>query len=203
MASIVREVTMEVRRRSSVLVLLAITPRRARPRRARREAAVAQPPKKKPPVEVAIARPPAPPAPPRPAATRADDGPLHGEDRRRHARRPRSAALRLTEEGRRRLAAGDPARAIELLERAIAVDARYRTRTTSSRRRMPKPTIRRSRIAFSIVPDRSSPASPYWRSRVDELRGKLLADEGKPAESEAAYRRASTRGPATARRPRP
>ena len=31
---------------------------------------------------------------------------------------------------------------------------------------------------------------PYWRSRVNELRGKLLADEGKTAEAGAAYRRA-------------
>ena len=190
MASIVREVTLEMRRRSSVLVLLAITLSACATATARREGPkVAQPPKKKPPVEVAIARPPAPPAPPRPAATRADDGPLTGKI---DAATPagRSAALRLTEEGRQRLAAGDPGRAIELLERAIAVDARvpyayYFLAAAHAEANHPALAHR-----FLDRAGQKLAGEPYWRSRVDELRGKLLAAEGKSVESEAAYRRA-------------
>jgi len=145
-----------------------------------------------PPVEVARARPPEvppPAAPTRPAATRPDDGPLTAKI---DASTPaaRSAALRLTEEARQRLAAGDTNRAIELLERAVTVDAR-----------LPYPyyflakahaDAGHAALAHRFC-DRAAQKvanEPYWRSRVDELRGKLLADEGKTAEADAAYRRA-------------
>src|SRR5262245_34254408 len=115
----VREVTMEMRWRSVALIMLALVLSACahRPTRPERPQG-ARPAKKTPPVDVAVARPPAPPPVPRPAATRPDDGPLTAKI---DAATPaaRTAALRLTEEGRQRLASGDPARAIELLERAI------------------------------------------------------------------------------------
>ena len=141
------------------------------------------------PVEVARARPPAPPAPARPAATRADDAPLTAKiDTATPA--GRSAALRLTEEGRQRLAAGDAPRAIDLLERAIAVDARvpyayYFLAKAHADLHHPGLAHR-----FLDRADQKLANEPYWRSQVNALRGQLLADEGRSAEAEAAYRRA-------------
>jgi hypothetical protein len=141
------------------------------------------------PVEVARARPPAPPPPSLPAATRADDGPLTAKI---DANTPAgwSAALRLTEEGRRRLAAGDPPRAIELLERAIAVDARvpyayYFLAKAHAEANHPALANR-----FLDRAEQKLAGEPYWRSEVYALRGKLLAQEGKSAAAEASYRRA-------------
>jgi tetratricopeptide (TPR) repeat protein len=143
----------------------------------------------RPPVEVARARPPAPPTPSRPAATRADDGPLTAKI---DANTPagRSAALRLTEEGRRRLAAGDAPRAIELFEHAITVDARvpYAYYFLAKAHAATK----HSGLAHRFL-DRAEQkfgGEPYWQSEVHELRGQLLAEEGRTAEAEAAYRRA-------------
>jgi hypothetical protein len=145
-----------------------------------------------PPVEVARARPPEvppPPAPSRPSATQPDDGPLTGKITPATPA-ARSAALRLTEEGRQRLAAGDPNRAIELLERAVTVDARlpYPYYFLAKAHADAGHTALAHRFCDRAAQKLAN--EPYWRSRVDELRGKLLADEGKTAEAEAAYRRA-------------
>ncbi|MEO6029827.1 MAG: tetratricopeptide repeat protein [Candidatus Binatia bacterium] len=141
------------------------------------------------PVEVARARPPAPPAPARPAATRADDAPLTAKiDNATPA--GRSAALRLTEEGRQRLAAGDAPRAIDLLERAIAVDARVPYAyyfLAKAHADLHHPALAHR---FLDRADQKLANEPYWRSQVNALRGQLLADEGRSAEAEAAYRRA-------------
>jgi tetratricopeptide (TPR) repeat protein len=174
----------------SCLLVIAVGACAHRPARPARPEVAA--PQRKPPVEVAIAPPPAPPAPPapaRPAATRADDGPLTAKI---DAATPagRSAALRLTEEGRQRLAAGDPARAIELLERAVAVDARVPYAYYFLAEAHAEADHRALAHRFLDRAGQKLAGEPYWRSRVDELRGKLLAEEGKTAESEAAYRRA-------------
>jgi tetratricopeptide (TPR) repeat protein len=133
--------------------------------------------------------PPAPAPPARPAATRADDGPLTAKI---DATTPaaRSAALRLAEEGRQRLAAGDPNRAIEILERAVAVDARvpYSYYFLAAAHADAGHTALAHRFLDRAA--QKLAGEPYWRSRVDELRGKLLAGAGKTAEAEAAYRRA-------------
>ena len=143
-----------------------------------------------PPVEVARARPPAAvPPPSRPAATRADDGPLTGKI---DAATPagRSAALRLTEDGRQRLARGDPARAIELLERAISVDARVPYAYYFLAKAHAEAGHRDRAHRFLDRAQQKLAGEPYWRSEVDGLRGKLLIEEGKTAEGQAAYRRA-------------
>jgi hypothetical protein len=143
------------------------------------------------PTVVAGARPPevVPPAVSERPVVRADDGPLTAKI---DAATPaaRATALRLTEEARQRLGAGDPNRAAELLERAVAVDAR-----------LPYPyyflaqahaDLQHAQLAQRFL-DRAGQKlahEPYWKSRVEELRGRLLADAGKPVEAEAAYRRA-------------
>ncbi len=126
---------------------------------------------------------------PVPPAVRVDDGPLTAKI---DANTPaaRATALRLTEEARQRLGAGDPARAIELLERAVAVDAR-----------VPYPyyflakghaDLHHSDLALGFLAraEQKLGNDPYWKSRVEELRGRILADAGKHADAEAAFRRA-------------
>jgi tetratricopeptide (TPR) repeat protein len=178
--------------RSLLLVVIAVSlSAGAQPAVRRERPAAAEAPRHRPrgPVEEARARPPAPPAPARPPATRADDGPLTAKiDSATPA--GRAAALRLTEEGRQKLAAGEPARAIDLLERAVAVDAR-----------VPYPyyflakahaELHHAALAQRFL-DRAEQKlanEPYWRSEVYRLRGELLAQEGKTTEAEAAYRRA-------------
>jgi Tfp pilus assembly protein PilF len=96
----------------------------------------------------------------------------------------------LTEEGRQRLAAGDPARAIELLEHAVAVDARvpyayYFLAKAHAEANHPQLAQR-----FLDRAEQKLANEPYWQSEVYGLRGRLLAQEGKSAEADAAYRRA-------------
>ncbi len=146
--------------------------------------------KERTPVEVARSRPPeAVPPPSRPAATRADDGPLTAKI---DAATPagRSAALRLTEEGRQRLASGDPARAIELLERAVSVDARVPYTYYFLAKAHAEAGHRELAHRFLDRAQQKLAGEPYWRSEVDGLRGKLLTEEGRTAEAQAAYRRA-------------
>lgn len=191
MAAIVRK----VRDRGRWLALgaaLALSACASVPAPAGRGRPVRADPDARPPVEVARARPPAAPAPPLvapPSAIRPDDGPLTAKIDA-HTPAARANALRLAEEGRQRLAAGEPARAIELLERAVAIDGR-----------LPYPYYFLARAhAAAHHPDlarrfldragQKLAREPYWTSRVEELRGKLLADAGRTSEAEAAYRRA-------------
>ena len=146
----------------------------------------------RPPVQTARVRPPAPRAPPAPAhppATRADDGPLTAKI---DAATPpgRAAALRLTEEGRQRLAAGDRARAIEILERAVAVDARVPYAYFFLAKAHAEADHRALAYRFLDRAEQKLWGEPYWLSEVWRLRGTLLAADGKPDDAEAAYRRA-------------
>lgn len=146
--------------------------------------------KARPPVEVARVRPPEPvPPPARPTATRADDGPLTAKI---DAATPagRSAALRLTEDGRQKLASGETARAIDLLERSISVDARVPYTYFFLAKAHAEAGHRELAYRFLDRAQQKLAGEPYWRSEVDGLRGKLLSEEGKTAAAEAAYRRA-------------
>ena len=178
-------------RKLCVLLLLGVTLSSCAQVASRPELAKAVPTPKqaRPPALVSLARPAAPPAPARPAATHADDGPLIAKI---DANTPagRSAALRFIEEGRQRLAAGDAPRAIELFERAVAVDARvpyayYFLAKAHAEANHPALAQRfLDRAAQKLA------GEPYWLSEVYSLRGKLLAEEGNDGDAAAAYRRA-------------
>jgi tetratricopeptide (TPR) repeat protein len=126
--------------------------------------------------------------PSRPPATRADDGALTAKI---DATTPasRGAALRLTEEGRRQIPS-NPARAVELLERAITVDARvpyayYFLAEAHAQAGQPALAYR-----FLDRAEQKLASEPYWMSETYRLRGTLLTAEGKDAEAEREYRRA-------------
>jgi len=140
------------------------------------------------PVQSAAVRPPeiAPPA-----ATPAveDDGSLVAKiDRGTPPRR--AAALRLTEQGRAHLAAGEPARAIEVLERAVAIDARsayayYFLAQAHAEAR--HPGLARSCVARA---EQLFAGNPYWLGRAHALHGRLAEDGGLIDEARAEYTRA-------------
>ncbi len=141
--------------------------------------------KAEPPIESASARPPEihPPAPP---AALDDDGPLVAKiDRTTPPRR--AAALRLTEQGRAHLAAGEPARAIEVLERAVAIDARspyayYFLAQAHAEAR--HPALARSFVARA---EQLFAGNHYWLGRAHALHGRLAEDGGRSDEARREY----------------
>jgi len=148
-------------------------------------------------VETAAVRPPeiAPPVvPPAPAE---DDGPLTAKiDRDTPPRR--AAALRLTEQGRAHLAASEPARAIDVLERAIAIDARspyayYFLAHAHAEAR--HPDLARSFVARA---EQLFAGNPYWLARAHALHGRLAEDAGRGEEARAEYTRALAAWPPNA-----
>jgi Tfp pilus assembly protein PilF len=135
---------------------------------------------------------PAPPAPlpaKPPSELRDDDGPLSAKIKD-DTPAARAAALRRTEQARGMLAAGEEARAIELLERAIAIDARTpyahyflaEAHYAAGRPTLARPFLDRAAQLLS--------GEPYWLARVHALRGRMLEEEGRSADARAAYERA-------------
>jgi tetratricopeptide (TPR) repeat protein len=118
-----------------------------------------------------------------------DDGSLVAKiDRATPPRR--AAALRLTEQGRAHLAAGEPARAIEILERAVAIDARspyayYFLAQAHVEAR--HPGMARSFVARA---EQLFAGNPYWLGRAHALHGRLAEDGGRIDEARAEYTRA-------------
>jgi tetratricopeptide (TPR) repeat protein len=129
-----------------------------------------------------------PPVPP-PATLRDDDGALTAKIDRDTAPR-RASALRLTEEARALLARDEAPRAIELLERAVAVDARTPYAyyfLAEAHERAQHPVLARSFVARA---EQLFAGDPYWLGRVHALHGRIAEDEGHADEARAAYTRA-------------
>jgi hypothetical protein len=129
-----------------------------------------------------------PPGPP-PAPLRDDDGALTAKIDRDTAPR-RASALRLTEEARALLARDEAPRAIELLERAVAVDARTPYAyyfLAEAHERAQHPVLARSFVARA---EQLFAGDPYWLGRVHALHGRIAEDEGRADEARAAYTRA-------------
>jgi tetratricopeptide (TPR) repeat protein len=88
------------------------------------------------------------------------------------------------------LAAGEEARAIELLERAIAIDSRTpyayyflaEAHHAAGRPALARPFLDRAAQLLA--------KEPYWLGRVYALRGRMSEDEGRSGEARAAYERA-------------
>jgi len=141
-----------------------------------------------PPATTARAQPPGAPEAPRPAL-RDDDGPLTAKI---HDDTPasRAAALRLTEQARGLIASGAEPRAIELLERAVAIDARVPYAyyfLAEAHYAAGRPALARSFL------DRAAQllaGQPYWLGRVYALRGRVCEDEGRRGDARTAYQRA-------------
>ena len=159
---------------------------------ARQRSVPAAPPSRAaaPPVRTARSRPPAPPeVPPPPAALREDSGPLTAKIREGMPAN-RAAALRMTEQARGLIANGEQAHAIELLERAIAIDASVpyayyflaMAHYGAKHPALARPLLDRAQQKLA--------AEPYWLAEVQVLRGQIAEEEGRPADARAAYERA-------------
>src|SRR6185369_17994916 len=121
---------------------------------------------------------PQPAAPPAGAAAlRDDDGPLTGKI---DATTPphRAAALRATEQGRGMLAHGEVPRAIELFERAVAVDARTPYAYYFLAEAHEKAQHRALARSFATRAVQLLAKEPYWLARAQALRGRIAEDEG-------------------------
>ena len=102
----------------------------------------------------------------------------------------RAASLRLTEEGRKLLEAGDPARALTRLERTIAIDstnaygyfylakAQYRLRQY------------KESLNFLDVAESRLSGEPFWLAEVQALRGENYRALGMTEKAEASYAQA-------------
>ncbi len=102
----------------------------------------------------------------------------------------RAASLRLTEEGRKLLDAGDPARAIERLEKTIVIDstnpygyfylakAQYRLRQY------------KESLNFLDVAESRLSGEPFWLAEVYALRGENYRALGMTEKAEASYAQA-------------
>lgn len=138
---------------------------------------------------MARARPPEPIGPAGPPTLRDDDGPLTAKiDTTTPPRR--AAALRLTEQARGVLAGGDAPRAIEILERAVAVDARTPYAyyfLAEAHARAEHRVLARS---FAARAEQLFAADPYWLGRSRALHGRIAEDDGRADEARDAYTRA-------------
>jgi tetratricopeptide (TPR) repeat protein len=102
----------------------------------------------------------------------------------------RAASLRLTEEGRKLLDAGDPARAIERLERTIVIDSTnpygyYYLAKAQYRLRHYKESLNFLDVAESRLSN-----EPFWLAEVYALRGENYRALGMAPEAEASYAKA-------------
>jgi tetratricopeptide (TPR) repeat protein len=143
-----------------------------------------------PPVRTARTRPPTAPEAARPRAPVQDDsGPLTAKIRDGTPAN-RAAALRMTEQARGLIAAGEEARAIEILERAIAIDASAPYAyyfLAMAHQRAKRPQLARP---FLDRAQQKLRTEPYWLGQVHALRGQIAEEEGRPADARADYERA-------------
>jgi Flp pilus assembly protein TadD len=142
------------------------------------------------PPQVAAVRPPQPAAPAAPpAALHDDDGPLTAKiDATTPPRR--AAALRLTEQARGMLERGETPHAIEILERAISVDARTPYAYYFLAEAHARAGHRALARSFASRAEQLLTAEPYWLARARALRGRIAEDEGRADEARDAYTRA-------------
>src|ERR1043166_2574719 len=102
----------------------------------------------------------------------------------------RAASLRLTEEGRKLLEAGDPQRALSRLEKTIVIDSTnaygyfYLAKTQYKLGRF------KQSLNFLDVAESRLSAEPFWMAEVYALRGDNLRAMGMNQQAEASYTRA-------------
>ena len=102
----------------------------------------------------------------------------------------RAASLRLTDEGSKLLDAGDPAKALNRLERTIVVDAT----NPYGYFYLAKAQFRLGRYADSLnflaVAESRLSGEPFWLSEVHALRGENYRAQGQMQRAEASYMQA-------------
>jgi len=99
----------------------------------------------------------------------------------------RAASLRLTEEGRKTLDAGDPSRALTHLEKTIVIDSTnpygyfYLAKAQYRMGRF------RESLNFLDLAESRLGAEPFWLAEIHALRGENFRAQGQPQRAEASY----------------
>jgi tetratricopeptide repeat protein len=102
----------------------------------------------------------------------------------------RAASLRLTDEGRKILEAGDPSKALTRLEKAIVIDSTnpygyfYLAKAQYRLGRF------RESLNFLDIAESRLSGEPFWLSEVYALRGENLRAQGQSQKAEASYNQA-------------
>jgi hypothetical protein len=99
----------------------------------------------------------------------------------------RAASLRLTEEGRKLLDAGDAARAVTRLERTIVIDSSNPYGYFYLAKAQYRLGRHRESLNFLDVAESRLAGEPFWLSEVHALRGENLRALGMTQKAEASY----------------
>ena len=102
----------------------------------------------------------------------------------------RAASLRLTEEGRRLLDAGDPGKALSRLEKTIVVDSTNPYGYFFLAKAHYRLGRYKESLNFLDVAESRLSEEPFWLAEVHALRGENLRALGMPQKAEASYAQA-------------
>ena len=102
----------------------------------------------------------------------------------------RAASLRLTEEGRKILDAGDPAKALTRLEKTIVIDSTNPYGYFYLAKAQYRLGHLRESLNFLDIAESRLSGEPFWLSEVYALRGENLRAQGQSQKAEASYNQA-------------
>ena len=102
----------------------------------------------------------------------------------------RAASLRLTDEGRKILDAGDPAKALSSLEKTIVIDSTNGYGYFYLAKAQYRLGRHRESLNFLDIAESRLGAEPFWLAEVYALRGDNLRAQGQVQKAEASYNQA-------------
>lgn len=102
----------------------------------------------------------------------------------------RAASLRLTEEGRKILEAGDPARSLTRLEKTIVIDSTNPYGYFYLAKAQHRMGRHQESLNFLDVAESRLGAEPFWLAEIHALRGENFRAQGQHQKAEASYNQA-------------
>jgi tetratricopeptide (TPR) repeat protein len=102
----------------------------------------------------------------------------------------RAASLRLTEEGRKILEAGDPARSLTRLEKTIVIDSTNPYGYFYLAKAQHRMGRYKESLNFLDVAEARLGAEPFWLAEIHALRGENFRAQGQLQRAEASYNQA-------------
>jgi hypothetical protein len=102
----------------------------------------------------------------------------------------RAASLRLTEEGRKILEAGDPARSLTRLEKTIVIDSTNPYGYFYLAKAQHRMGRHQESLNFLDVAESRLGAEPFWLAEIHALRGENFRAQGQLQRAEASYNQA-------------
>jgi tetratricopeptide (TPR) repeat protein len=102
----------------------------------------------------------------------------------------RAASLRLTDEGSKLIDAGEPARALNRLEKTIVIDATNPYGYFYLAKAQARLGRYREALNFLTVAERRLNGEPFWLAEVYALRGDIYREQGQLQQAQASYHEA-------------